>query len=96
MELPREKPDKVLSMYAGVAGLRILVVGGDGSVGWVMSCLDALGDHMRAAGEEHWRPPPIAVLPLGTGATSGRSRLRAEGKQSTCAVARGQHNTLHL
>ena len=47
-----------LSLYKRVAGLRVLVCGGDGTVGWVLSALDALAVEP---------PPPLAVLPLGTG-----------------------------
>lgn len=40
------------------SALRILVAGGDGTVGWVLSTLDAL----------NWpQYPPMALLPLGTG-----------------------------
>lgn len=40
------------------AQMRLLVCGGDGTVGWVLSTLDQLG----------WAAyPPIALLPLGTG-----------------------------
>lgn len=40
------------------SSMRILVCGGDGTVGWVLHTLDLLG----------WPAyPPIAVLPLGTG-----------------------------
>lgn len=38
--------------------LRVLVAGGDGTVGWVLSTLDSL----------KWTTyPPIALMPLGTG-----------------------------
>ena len=45
-------------MYKKVPNLRILACGGDGTAGWVLSVIDALGITP---------PPPVAVLPLGTG-----------------------------
>ncbi len=123
VELPREKPERALELFADMPGLRLLIIGGDGTVGWVLSCLDALQvavdwslhstwngklrDHtLRLCGwrrfvrpftvqacfqlglkarltasstalqeardrqedAKPWLPPPIAVLPLGTGA----------------------------
>ena len=35
MELPREDPEAALRLFAGVPGLRVLVVGGDGTIGCV-------------------------------------------------------------
>ena len=51
-----------------IAGLRVLVVGGDGTIGWILSILDGLQQQFAAQQEPmHWTLPPVAVLPLGTG-----------------------------
>lgn len=42
VELPRERPERALELFADVPGLRLLIIGGDGTVGWVLSCLDEL------------------------------------------------------
>lgn len=45
-------------MYRKVPNLRVLVCGGDGTVGWVLSTLDSM----------KWPSyPPIGIVPLGTG-----------------------------
>jgi diacylglycerol kinase (ATP) len=54
-------PEFGLRMYARVNKLRILVCGGDGTIGWVLSKLDELKEEIDIPS------PPIAVLPLGTG-----------------------------
>lgn len=51
-------PTLGLQLYQNVANLRILVCGGDGSVGWVLSEIDKLN---------FINLPPVAILPLGTG-----------------------------
>lgn len=68
VELPKEAPEAPLQLFADVPNLQILVMGGDGTAGWILSCLDAMQEQ-RAAGAEcqAWAPPPVAVLPLGTG-----------------------------
>ncbi len=46
----------------------MLVVGGDGTIGWILSVLDKLQQQFAAQEEPwHWALPPVAVLPLGTG-----------------------------
>ena len=45
-------------MFKKVANLRILACGGDGTAGWILSTIDSLAITP---------PPPVAVLPLGTG-----------------------------
>ncbi|KAK9817740.1 hypothetical protein WJX72_001471 [[Myrmecia] bisecta] len=68
VELPREKPEPALQLFARVPNLRIMVVGGDGTVGWIMGCLDVLKEALEAEpGGQPWTMPPIAVFPLGTG-----------------------------
>ncbi|CAL8462241.1 g1772 [Coccomyxa elongata] len=68
VELPREEPEAPLRLFAEVPGLRVLVLGGDGTVGWILSCLDSLAAQFAAEpSPRHWAPPPVAILPLGTG-----------------------------
>lgn len=56
-------PKNALKLYGHIPGLRILVCGGDGTVGWVLQeLLDKRDDII----ELDWIPP-ISVLPLGTG-----------------------------
>jgi hypothetical protein len=84
VELPRQKPDAALALFAGVAArLRILVVGGDGSVAWILSCLEALKEEQAARGNPHWKPPPVGVLPLGTGARRAQRAQHASVRPKT-------------
>ncbi|XP_054826427.1 diacylglycerol kinase zeta isoform X2 [Eublepharis macularius] len=57
-DLSQEGPKEALEMYRKVHNLRILACGGDGTVGWILSILDQLRLNP---------PPPVAILPLGTG-----------------------------
>ncbi|KAL4436134.1 hypothetical protein ABPG77_005582 [Micractinium sp. CCAP 211/92] len=68
VELPRQRPEPALQLFAPVAShVRIVVIGGDGSVAWVLQCLETLKSEQAALGNTQWKPPPVAVLPLGTG-----------------------------
>ncbi|XP_029283010.1 diacylglycerol kinase zeta-like isoform X2 [Cottoperca gobio] len=57
-DLTKGGPREGLELYAKVPNLRILACGGDGTVGWILSMLDELKLHP---------PPPVGILPLGTG-----------------------------
>ena len=55
-------PLPILYMFRRVKKFRILVCGGDGTFGWVLSCLDEVRYNILEC-----KQPPVALLPLGTG-----------------------------
>ncbi|KAM6144025.1 diacylglycerol kinase kappa [Erethizon dorsatum] len=57
-DLSKGGPEAGLCMFKNFARFRILVCGGDGSVSWVLSLIDAFGLHERCQ---------LAIIPLGTG-----------------------------
>ena len=59
-----------LHVYSRLKEYRILICGGDGTVGWVLQCLDDIGQ------ESVCSSPAIAILPLGTGKTLGMFWVR--------------------
>ncbi len=50
-----------LFCFRQVTSYRLVVCGGDGTIGWTLSCLDSVGQDAACPS------PPIALLPLGTG-----------------------------
>ena len=54
-------------MFIHVPNLRILVCGGDGTVGWVLSVLDEILEQRKQEFDRILDQPPVAILPLGTG-----------------------------
>ena len=50
-----------LYVFRNVPYYKILACGGDGTVGWVLSCLDNVGQDALC------QSPPLSILPLGTG-----------------------------
>jgi len=56
------KPEDALRRFAGVQDLRVLVCGGDGTCGWIMTAMDRAGCKF-----------PMATMPMGTGNDLARS-----------------------
>jgi diacylglycerol kinase (ATP) len=50
-----------LYVFRNIPHYRILACGGDGTVGWVLSCLDNVGQDAMC------QSPPVGIVPLGTG-----------------------------
>lgn len=50
-----------LYVFRNIEYYRILACGGDGTIGWVLSCLDNVSQDAKC------QSPPMAIVPLGTG-----------------------------
>ncbi|XP_041968678.1 diacylglycerol kinase theta isoform X3 [Aricia agestis] len=50
-----------LYVFRHIPNYKILVCGGDGTIGWVLQCLDNVGQDSQCSN------PPCAIVPLGTG-----------------------------
>lgn len=64
--LPRHDPMPALRAFANVPNLRLAIVGGDGTIGWIIACVEDLKEEFESNGRD-WKPPAIAVMPVGTG-----------------------------
>ncbi|XP_070395199.1 diacylglycerol kinase theta isoform X2 [Dermacentor albipictus] len=60
-DLENSGPLPGLYVFRHVRDYKILVCGGDGTVGWVLQCLDNVGQ------DSECQSPPCAIVPLGTG-----------------------------
>jgi diacylglycerol kinase (ATP) len=50
-----------LYVFRNIESYKILACGGDGTIGWVLSCLDNVSQDAKC------QSPPMAIVPLGTG-----------------------------
>jgi diacylglycerol kinase (ATP) len=60
-ELQNGGPLPGLYVFRNIEVYRILACGGDGTIGWVLSCLDNVSQDAKC------QSPPMAIVPLGTG-----------------------------
>ena len=66
-----------LYVFRKIEKYRILVCGGDGTIGWVLQCLDNVGQDSLCSN------PPCAIVPLGTGNDLARVLRWGSGKQTS-------------
>lgn len=64
-------------MFRHIPNYKILVCGGDGTIGWVLQCLDNVGQDSQCSN------PPCAIVPLGTGELTFPTGKRTEISRET-------------
>ena len=78
-DLTKGGPGPAIQMFKHVPDVRLLACGGDGTAGWVLSVLDKVRHsantdiNTQRVQVDLKHPPPVGVLPLGTGNDLSRS-----------------------
>lgn len=76
-------PELGLELFSNLQNFRVLVCGGDGTVAWIIDAIER---------RNFVSPPPVAILPLGTG--NDLSRVMGWGRGFSLSSGQGGLNTL--
>lgn len=83
VDLSRESPSAALRCWWGVPGLRVVVVGGDGSAGWVLGEMEAVGAALKREAQEEADRAAAAAAAKEAAAAAARA---AQGAVPAAAV----------